>query len=151
MASDRDAPPERPVPSAALASALRISVLRLGRRLRRHAPADLTPAQLSALAAVRRDAGVTLSGLAEHERVQPPTMTRIVDALVAKGLVERSVCPDDRRVSLLRATPAGRELVDGVRRRRDAYLASRLAALTDEERAVLARAADLLDRLGEGS
>lgn len=151
MASDRDAPPERPVPSAALASALRISVLRLGRRLRRHAPADLTPAQLSALAAVRRDAGVTLSGLAEHERVQPPTMTRIVDALVAKGLVERSVCPDDRRVSRLRATPAGRELVDGVRRRRDAYLASRLAALTDEERAVLARAADLLDRLGEGS
>ncbi|MFM8237738.1 MAG: MarR family winged helix-turn-helix transcriptional regulator [Actinomycetota bacterium] len=151
MASDRDAPPERPVPSAALASALRISVLRLGRRLRRHAPADLTPAQLSALAAVRRDVGVTLSGLAEHERVQPPTMTRIVDALVAKGLVERSVCPDDRRVSRLRATPAGRELVDGVRRRRDAYLASRLAALTDEERAVLARAADLLDRLGEGS
>lgn len=151
MASDRDAPPERPVPSAALASALRISVLRLGRRLRRHAPADLTPAQLSALAAVRRDAGVTLSGLAEHERVQPPTMTRIVDALVAKGLVERSVCADDRRVSRLRATPAGRELVDGVRRRRDAYLASRLAALTDEERAVLARAADLLDRLGEGS
>ena len=61
------------------------------------------------------------------------------------------MCADDRRVSRLRATDAGRELVDSVRRRRDAYLASRLAALTDEERAVLARAATLLDRLGEGS
>jgi len=151
MASDREPITERPLPSAALASTLRTSVLRLGRRLRRHAPADLTPAQMSALATVRRDPGITLSGLAAHERVQPPTMTRVVDALVAKDLVERSVCADDRRVSRLRATDAGRELVDSVRRRRDAYLASRLAALTDEERAVLARAATLLDRLGEGS
>ena len=142
------APPPSP---AALASALRTSVLRLGRRLRRHAPGDLTPAQLSALSVVRREPGVTLSGLAEYERVQPPTMTRIVEALVVRGLVERTVCADDRRVARLHPTPAGRDLVDAVRRRRDAYLATRLAALTDDERAVLARAAELLDRLGEES
>lgn len=140
------APPTSP---AALASALRTSVLRLGRRLRQHGPSDLAPAQLSALAVVRRDPGITISGLADYERVRPPTMTRIVDALVGRGLVERTVCPDDRRVVRLNATPAGRDLVDAVRRRRDAYLASRLAALTDEERALLARAAALLDRLGE--
>src|SRR5262249_40656253 len=83
--------------SAELASQLRLAVMRLSRRLRQHAPEDITPSQLSALSIIVRDGRLTLSQLAEAERVAPPSITRIVDALVQKGLVTRTVAQDDRR------------------------------------------------------
>ncbi len=67
---------------AELASELRMAVMRLSRRLRQHAPSDITQSQLSALAVLVRDKRLTLSQLAEAERVQPPTITRVVDSLV---------------------------------------------------------------------
>ena len=132
-----------------LASQLRFAVMRLARRLRQHALDDTTPAQLSALAVLVRSDALTLSQLADAEKVQPPTVTRIVDSLVARELVSRRPSDDDRRVVWVEATDAGRELVEAVRRRRDAYLASRLRSLSAEDRRVLARAAVLLERLTE--
>jgi len=123
--------------------------MRLSRRLRQHAPEDITPSQLSALSVVARDGRLTLSKLAEAERVQPPTITRIVDALQQKGLVTRVQGEQDRRVAYVDATPEGRALVDGIRRRRDAYLARRLRTFTPDERRLLERAAALLERLIE--
>src|SRR5690242_1150693 len=135
--------------SSELAAQLRFAVMRLSRRLRQHAPEDITPSQLSALSVVVRDGRLTLSQLAEAERVQPPTITRVVDALQQKGLVTRVPCDEDRRVAHVDATPEGRALVDGIRRRRDAYLARRLRTFTPEERRLLERAAPLLERLIE--
>ena len=132
-----------------LASLLRMTVMRLSRRLRQHAPEDITPSQLSALAVVVRDGRLTLSQLAEAERVQPPTVTRIVDSLVQRGYVSRTASPEDRRVAYVEPTAGGRALVEAVRRRRDAYLALRLRSLSDDDRAVLARASDLLEQLTE--
>jgi DNA-binding MarR family transcriptional regulator len=141
------------VPSAVrppeLASHLRLAVLRLSRRLRQHAPADITQSQLSALAVVVREGRLTLSQLAEAERVQPPTITRIVDALVRARLVERIPSETDRRVAWVTPTAEGRALVEATRRRRDAYLAHRLRTFSPDELAVLARAAELLERLTE--
>jgi DNA-binding MarR family transcriptional regulator len=134
---------------AELASHLRLAVLRLSRRLRQHAPADITQAQLSALAVVTREGKLTLSQLAEAERVQPPTITRIVDALVRAGLVDRVPSDTDHRVAWVMPTSAGRALVEATRRRRDAYLAQRLRAFSPDELAILARAASLLERLTE--
>jgi DNA-binding MarR family transcriptional regulator len=132
-----------------LASQVRLAVLRLARRLRQHAPVDVTPSQLSALTSVVREGRVTLSQLAEIERVKPPTVTRIVDALGQRGLVTRIVDDEDRRVAWVAATTDGRALLDTIRRRRDAYLAEHLRNLSDDDRELLARAAVLLERLLE--
>ena len=145
MAKTASAPPTTPE----LASRLRLSVLRLARRLRQHAPLDVTPSQLSALTTIVREGRLTLSQLAEIERVKPPTVTRIVDALGQRDLVTRVVDDDDRRVAWVAPTTAGRTLVDTIRRRRDAYLAEHLRTFSAEDRELLARAADLLERLIE--
>ena len=134
---------------AELASQLRMAVMRLSRRLRQHAPEDVTPSQLSALSVITREQRLTLSQLAEAERVQPPTITRVVDALVQRGLATRTASDEDRRVTWVAPTADGRALVDTIRRRRDAYLARHLRTLSPEDLALLQRAAALLERLTE--
>jgi DNA-binding MarR family transcriptional regulator len=130
---------------AELASHLRLVVMRLTRRLRQHAPADITPSQLSALAVVVRDSRLTLSQLAEAERVQPPSMTRIVESLLQRRLITRTPSDEDRRVAWVAPTPEGIALIAAVRKQRDAYLARHLRALSADDIAVLNRAAELLE------
>jgi DNA-binding MarR family transcriptional regulator len=137
------------VPLAELASRLRLAVMRLSRRMRQHSLGGITPSQLSALATITAGGRVTLSRLAEAEQVQPPSITRVVDVLVSRGYATRTQCEEDRRVAWVEATDSGRDLVDAVRRERDAYLARRLRTLSAEDRAVLARAAVILERLRE--
>jgi DNA-binding MarR family transcriptional regulator len=140
---------EETAPLPDVASRLRLAVMRLSRRLRQHAPVGVTQSQLSALATIVVEGRVTLSGLAEAERVQPPSITRVVDVLVTQGYATRTQSDEDRRVAWVAPTDAGRALIETVRRQRDAYLAKRLRTLTPEDRAVLARAAVLLERLTE--
>lgn len=130
-----------------LGSQLRLAVLRLSRRLRQQAVGDITPSQLSALTAVERHGEVTLGELAAIERIAPPSMTRIAARLEERGLVERHVDSSDRRVARLAASASGRQLLETIRNRRDAYLAARLQMLTAEEREVLEKAVPLLERL----
>src|SRR6476660_7300297 len=87
--------------SAALpevASRLRLAVMRLSRRLRQHAPGGVTPSQLSARSTIVAEARITLSQLAVAERVQPPSITRVVDVLVTDGYATRTQSEEDRRV-----------------------------------------------------
>ena len=148
--SDGTSGPSNARAAAQLASQLRFSVMRLSRRLRQQAvEGDITPSQLSALAVLVRGGRLTLSQLADQEKVQPPTITRIVDSLLAQGWVSRTPSDEDRRVTWVSATPAGEELVAAIRRRRDAYLAVRLRALSAEDCRVLERAAVLLEQLIE--
>jgi DNA-binding MarR family transcriptional regulator len=85
--------------------------------------------------------------LADAERVQPPSMTRIVAVLEERGLVQRSAHPTDRRQVILSPTETGAALIRENRRLREAWLARQLAALTPSERATLRDAAQILDRL----
>jgi len=137
------------VPLPDLASRLRFGVMRLSRRLRQHTLGGVTQSQLSALATIAAQDRITLSGLAEAERVQPPSITRVVDVLVGRGFATRTPSEEDRRVAWVAVTDEGRALIEAVRRERDAYLAQRLRTMSSEDRAVLARAAVLLEQLRE--
>lgn len=125
-------------------------VLRLSRRLRQEAVGEITPSQLSALTVVGKRGEVTLGELAAVERIAPPSMTRIAARLEEQGFVERRVDPTDRRVARLAASEKGLALLDTIRTRRDAYLASRLQDFTDEERRILEQVVPLLERLASG-
>jgi DNA-binding MarR family transcriptional regulator len=124
----------------------------MARRLRQEAGGDLSPSLSSALASIDRHGPLTPSELAARERVQRPTITRILGRLEEAGLVERTADPTDRRSSLVAATAVGRALMHEQRTRKDAFLARRLRALSAEERATLDRAASILERmLGEAA
>ena len=132
----------------ALASALRLSVVRLNRRLRaQRADTSVTLTQLAALSTLTKHGSLTPGELAAHERVQPPSMTRVLAALEARGLVLRRPHPTDGRQALVEVTETGRDLVANEVRMREAWLACRLADLTPEERAVLRAASDVIGKL----
>lgn len=133
-----------------LASQLRLAIARLSRRIRQQAAStgeELTASTQGALASVERLGPLTLGELAAVEQVQPPSMTRIVARLEEDGYVTRVVDPADRRVARVAITDAGRTLLARSRTRKDAYLARRVAELSDAERQLLGRALPLLERL----
>jgi DNA-binding MarR family transcriptional regulator len=139
----------RTITQADLAVRLRLAIARTARRLRQEAGGELSPSQTTALATIDRHGPLTPSELAVRERIQRPTVTRIVARLEESGLVQRTRDPQDGRSSLVALTPAGRELLARGRTRKDAYLARRLRELDAEERATLQRAAAILERLLE--
>jgi DNA-binding MarR family transcriptional regulator len=131
----------------AMAARLRITATRLARLLRRQGDTGLSPSQLSALTSIERHGPLTLGALADHERVAPPSITKVVAKLEELDLVARRADPDDRRVARVTATDAGHALLAQVRQRKDVWLASRLADLDDDQRERLAAALDVLDEL----
>ncbi len=134
----------------ALASELRTTVMRLARRLRsERADTSLSLGQLAALGTLDRHGPLTPGELAAHERVQPPSMTRIVAALETERLVTRTDHPTDRRQVLVAVSPAGKAMLKDDRRRRDAWLAQRMRDLPPQDVEVLRRAASVLGRLAD--
>ena len=143
-----------PGDTAALATRLRIAVARLHRRARQESMSggdDLTATKLAALATVEKHGPLTLGELAALEQVQPPSMTRIVARLEEQGFVARETDPDDKRVVRARVTDAGVDVLDVMRTRRTAFVAQRVDRFTDDERATLASAIPLLERILEDS
>jgi DNA-binding MarR family transcriptional regulator len=140
---------------AALATAMRISISRLARRLRVErlglggTETVLSDIQLAALAALERHDSMTPGELADHEKVQPPSMTRVIAVLEERGLVRREPHATDRRQVILTVTAEGRDLVQRVRRRREAWLAQRLQELTPNERQTLRAAAPILEKISQ--
>ncbi|HWV87267.1 MAG TPA: MarR family transcriptional regulator [Capillimicrobium sp.] len=133
--------------TSAIAAHLRITIARTARRLRQEAGAGLSPTQTAALATIERHGPLTPSELAAHERIQRPTVARLLGRLEADGLVDRAPDPADRRSSLVSITAEGRRLLDEVRTRKDAYLARRMRDLDADELATLDRAAAILERM----
>jgi DNA-binding MarR family transcriptional regulator len=130
-----------------LATRLRLAIVRTNRRLRQEGGAPLSPTLSAALGTIARHGPLTPSELAERERVQRPTATRLLARLEEPGYVTRTPDPGDGRSSLVAVTPAGQALLEHVRTRKDAYLARRLRTLPAEDRATLRRAADILERM----
>jgi DNA-binding MarR family transcriptional regulator len=136
------------VTAVQLAPMLRDAITRLNRRVRQARPVgDLTVTQLSALTSLELGGALTPRELADVERVQPPTMTKIVAKLEDRGLVQRSPHPTDGRQVILSATESGRAVLAHHERARDEWLAARLAELTPEERDSLRRAAEILQKV----
>jgi len=135
---------------AGLASALRVSVARLSRRLRTERDPDsdqLSPGQFAVLGLLDRIGETAVGELAAQERVQPPSMTRTVNCLEEGGYVPRRPHESDRRQVVVALSEQGRAAVEAERRRRDHWLAARLRELTAEERQLLRQAAPVLDKL----
>jgi DNA-binding MarR family transcriptional regulator len=131
-----------------LTARLRDAITRLNRRLRQERPVgDLTVTQLSALTSLRLGGALTPRELSEMERVQPPTMTKIVAKLEERGLVLRSPHPTDGRQVVLSPTAEAYAVLDSYQRVRDVWLTGKLAQLTPDERDTLDRAASLLEQL----
>ena len=133
---------------AALADRLHSLAIHLLRRIRRgDDESGLSAPRLSALSVIIYRGPISLTELAKAEGVTAPTMTRLVQALVRAGLVEKSVLQTDNRVVLLRATAAGRRTLDIARANRLAALEALLDRLEPDQAAVVARAVEALEPL----
>ncbi|MGX6604334.1 MarR family winged helix-turn-helix transcriptional regulator [Micromonosporaceae bacterium Da 78-11] len=131
-----------------LAKALRESIQRLNRRVRQARPVgDLTFSQLSVLTSLQLAGALTPRELADIERVQPPTMTKIVGKLEDRGLVVRTPHPTDGRQVILAPTEQGRAVYAQFEKARNEWLAVQLTALDQDDRDVLARAAEILQQV----
>jgi DNA-binding MarR family transcriptional regulator len=131
-----------------LAIDLRTAVMRTSRRLRVEATGEvITPGQYTVLALLNGNGPSTLRALAESEHVQAPSMTRIVNALADQGFVTRSAHPDDGRQVRVDITDAGKDVLAEARNQRTAWLARRVAGLSEEDRLILSRAARIMQEL----
>jgi DNA-binding MarR family transcriptional regulator len=129
------------------AARLRVAVLRLSRRLRKHYLAGLTPSQLSTLSSVGKHEPVRLGDLAAAERIAPSTLTRLVNALEGLGYLQREPAPDDARASLVSLTDRGKEALERIREEATSMLTDILLTLPDDQRAALAAALPALEEL----
>jgi DNA-binding MarR family transcriptional regulator len=136
---------------AGLASELRMSVMRLRRRLANERDPDneLSISMMAVLGALFRYGDRTVGELAAFERVQPPTMTRKVTSLEEAGYVTRRPHESDGRVVVVTLTEQGRATLLADRKRRDEWLARQLRELTQEERDLLRAAAPIIQSLSE--
>lgn len=126
---------------------LYVALARLTKRLRRDAPAAISHGSVAALATVVHEGAIRVGDLATLEGVRAPTMTRIVDGLVAEGYAERVPDPADGRACLVRATATGAAMIAGTRSARADLLAARFDRLTEPQRAALAAALPALEAL----
>lgn len=135
---------------AELAAVLRPSLLRLTRMIRnQRVDMSVTLTQISAMGTLAKRGSMSAGELAACEKVQPPSMTKVLANLEERGLVRRDVHPTDKRQAVLSVTPQGLELLESERRSRDAWLSQRLAQLTPDERSLLRSVVPVLDKLAE--
>ena len=136
--------------SSELASLLRPALLRLTRLVRlQRVDMSVGLTQLSALFTLNKYGPLSAGELANHERVQPPSMTKVLASLEERGLLRRDPHPSDRRQAVIAITDEGKVLLDSESQSRNAWLSRRLATLTGEERALLERVVPILDKLAE--
>ncbi|WP_043265658.1 MarR family transcriptional regulator [Streptomyces sp. CT34] len=131
-------------------NALRSAVMRLSRRLK-HQRVDesLSPTEMSVLGTLARCGRATPGELARKEHVQPPSMTRIVAMLEAKGLVRLEAHADDRRQKVVTQTEQAEAMLEESRRKRNAWLADLASGLDADEWAKVRAAAPVLEKLAQ--
>jgi DNA-binding MarR family transcriptional regulator len=141
--------PTAPTTEIETAARLRLAVTRLARRLRQQSAAGLSPSQTSALSSIENHGPLTPSELADLERVQRPTITRVLGTLTEAGLITREPDPTDRRTARVAVTREGAAVLARGRSRKTAYLARGLRGLEPQDLATLERAATLIEQLLE--
>ena len=129
------------------AARLRVAVLRLSRRLRKHDLAGLTPSQLSTLSYVGQSGPVRLGDLAAAERIAPSTLTRVVNVLEDRGYLRRQPAPDDARAFLVTVTDSGMDVLEQIRAEGTRMLADILRTLPADQLAALEAALPSLEWL----
>lgn len=131
-----------------LATRLRLAVVRLNRRLRTQgSDSTITLSQLSAMSCLHHAGAMTPGELAAKESVQPPSMTRVIGALEGAGLVYRRSHPTDGRQAIVELTEAGQARIEEEVSARERWLDHQLLDVSEQERAVLSEAAEIIQRL----
>lgn len=105
---------------------------------------ELTVPQFRTLAYVNRKEGPSLSEVADHMGLTPPSTCRLVDGLIARGMMTRQDHPTDRRRVRLAVTPRGLRILEASRRGTLACLAEKLEGVAAEDRAVIVKAMEVL-------
>jgi DNA-binding MarR family transcriptional regulator len=131
------------------AARLRVAVLRLSRRLRKHDLAGLTPSQLSTLSSVGKCGPVRLGDLAAAERIAPSTLTRLVNVLEERGYLSRQPAPGDARAFLVTMTDSGRDVLERIRAEATNLLTDILMTLPADQLAALEAALPALEQLAD--
>ena len=131
------------------AAALRVTIARIYRALRLRTTSGITPSQGSVLFRIEQSEPVRMGVLAHHERITPATLSKVVDSLESLGLVEREPDPLDGRVTLVKVSPAGRQLIEAQRAASTRALEQALAKLTPADRDALLQSMTSLERLAE--
>jgi DNA-binding MarR family transcriptional regulator len=112
--------------------------------MRRHRGSNLTIPQFRTLLFLQRNPGTALNRLADHLGLTPPTVSKMINGLVARGLIERPGSIIDRRRVELRLTARGITHIDRVRGETIANFAMRLEPLPVGEREKIIAALDSL-------
>ena len=137
-----------PATAARVADRLHGAAIHLLRRLRvEDTSSGLSGPRLSTLSVIVFGGPITVGDLAAAEQVKPPTMSRLVSALEARGLVTREGDASDARLVRVRATPRGLKILQEGRGRRIARLQHRLQELDEPDLEVMARATAVLERV----
>ena len=128
-----------------LASDLSLAVVRLTRHLRgRRVDSQVSLTQLSALATLSREGDMTPGALAARERVQPPSMTRVIASLAELGLVVRTAHPTDGRQVIVSLSDSGKTLIVDEASAREAWMTAQLAGLNETQLVILRDAVDII-------
>lgn len=122
-------------------------VLRLSRRIRTNSVDELTPSQQAVFTSIAKNGPATIGRIAELEHVQPPSASKIVASLEARGLVERRSDPNDRRCSLIAITDTGSTYLEQARAAGRSWLAAQLTDLDGAHIGALAAALPALEQL----
>jgi DNA-binding MarR family transcriptional regulator len=131
------------------ATGLRVAIVRIQRQLRVGSGSDITPSQSSALARIEQDGPLRLGALAELEGTTPATISRVVDSLSDRHLIERVPDPLDGRASLVRLSDEGGAVLHDLRARYTEVLRGAIAELSEGERRVMRESIPVLTRLSE--
>ncbi|AYA25266.1 MULTISPECIES: MarR family winged helix-turn-helix transcriptional regulator [Rhodococcus] len=132
----------------ALAGDLSLAVVRLTRHLRgRRTDSRVSLTQISAMATLAQEGAMTPGALAARERVQPPSMTRVIASLHELGLVERTPHPTDGRQIIVTLSEAGTELLADEAQAREVWLTERLEKLDPDSLGTLRGAIGILTAL----
>ena len=126
---------------------LRVTLLRLARRIRTRSSGTITPSQLFTLGTIARNDRLTIGRIAELEHVKPPAASKIVAALETEGLVTRSTSATDRRCTHIVATPAGHRHLEEVRAAGRSWINEQIGGLDADDIAAIEHAIPALERL----
>lgn len=129
-----------------LANEVRLVCQRISRRVRFESTHEVAPHQFSVLSRLS-NGEQTPTQLAEHERVSTPSMTRTINCLQERGLVERRPHPTDGRQVVVSLSETGRALIASTLAERDTWMAERLEALSAEDLDVVRRAVKILEEV----
>jgi DNA-binding MarR family transcriptional regulator len=103
------------------------------------APWDISPSHFRALRVLKRHGPMRLSELSDHLHIAARSTTEVIDALEARGLVDRRPDPGDRRATLVEVTESGTSILDAIRAARGTEAERAFGRLSPADRAHLAR------------